>query len=188
RLVETELAVTGPKGRFALDTNDTRDLVFVASGTGLAPFISMVRKLREDYQADPDSFHPRRVYVVHGVSLSSHLGYRDELERLAVEAMQNPNQRLSVLYLPTISRPHMDPSWQGLKGRAETLLEPCVPSDFTPSDPQHIVKSMLSAALRPETHVVYVCGHPGTIDGIVHLLSSRGFKPDIDLKREKYYP
>ena len=44
----TSLAVTGPKGRFCLDPDDKRDLVLIASGTGLAPFMSMIRKMEED--------------------------------------------------------------------------------------------------------------------------------------------
>jgi NAD(P)H-flavin reductase len=41
--------------------------------------------------------------------------------------------------------------------------------------------------LRPASHAVYICGHPGTIDNTVQILSARGFKPDVDLKVEKYY-
>src|SRR5205809_7946456 len=37
---ETRLFITGPKGHFLMDPDDPRDLVFIASGTGLAPFIS----------------------------------------------------------------------------------------------------------------------------------------------------
>jgi ferredoxin-NADP reductase len=90
RYPETELAVTGPRGRFVLDLDDPRDFVFVASGTGLAPFMSMIRKLNEDYQTDPEGFQARRIYVVHGVSLSSHFGYHKELERIAADTLRDP--------------------------------------------------------------------------------------------------
>jgi hypothetical protein len=46
---------------------------------------------------------------------------------------------------------------------------------------------MMRAILRPETHAVYICGHPGTIDNTLRILSARGFKPNVDLKFEKYY-
>ena len=162
--------------------------MFVASGTGLAPFISMIRKLNEDFQAEPEGFRARRIYVVHGVSLSSHLGYHEELERMAAETLRDPRRKLALIYLPTVSRPHMDPSWAGLKGRAEAVLQPCVAPSTGALSPQDIVKSMLGTILRPETHVVYVCGHPGTFDGVMRALSVRGFRPDADLKREAYYP
>src|ERR1044071_3167369 len=59
---ETYVHVSGPKGNFILDSADERDLVFVASGTGLAPFMSMTRKLNEDSLADPENFRSRRIY------------------------------------------------------------------------------------------------------------------------------
>ena len=183
----TSAAVTGPKGRFVLDPRDSRDLVLIASGTGLAPFLSMIRKLREDYLAFPDDFPARRVYLIHGVSYPSHLGYRQELEQLAFETLKDAG-RLAFLYFPTISRPFMDSSWTGLKGRAETLL------DFSPlrkSGPpilEDSIRGMFYTLLRPETHVVYVCGYPGTVDGVVGALRQHGFRLDADIKREKYYP
>ena len=183
----THMEITGPKGRFLLAPVERRDLVFVASGTGLAPFMSMIRKLNEDYLAAREAFLRRHILVIHGASYSSNLGYREELEALAFETMRDPHRKLSVTYLPTISRPHLDPSWSGLKGRAETLFE--CPSDrnLDCADPQFMVRSMLHSLLRPETHVVYACGHPGTIDNVERFLSPRGFKQDLDLKREKFY-
>jgi ferredoxin-NADP reductase len=185
---ETRAVVTGPKGLFVLDPGDTRDLVFVASGTGLAPFMSMIRKLKEDYRAAPFSFRTRRIYLIHGVSYPSHLGYREELEGLASEAMRDASRRLLLLYFPTISRPYMDSSWTGLKGRAETLLEVSGVRNTGPLNLEDSVRSMLKAVLRPETHVVYVSGHPGTVDGVVETLSRRGFRLEADIKRERYYP
>ncbi len=185
---ETELAVTGPRGRFLLEQNECRDLVFVASGTGLAPFMSMIRRLNEEYQDNPEQFHRRRVYVMHGVSLPSHLGYRSELERMACETRKDPTRGLALVYLPTISRPKMHPSWEGLTGRVELLFEPQSCAGSANPNLQDAVKSLLEVTLRPDTHAVYVCGHPGTIDRVEQSLSRRGFKPDADLKRERYYP
>ncbi len=184
---DTIAAVTGPRGRFVLDPADSRDLVFIASGTGLAPFVSMIRKLNEDYLGSPRIFRARRVYVIHGVSYPSHLGYRKELEGLALESMKDASRKLAVLYFPTISRPYMDSTWTGLKGRAETLLEISSPIPEHPNL-EDSVKGMLKVILRPETHVVYVCGYPGTVDNVVRTLSRRGFRVDSDIRREKYYP
>ena len=50
-----------------------------------------------------------------------------------------------------------------------------------------IVRGMLGMMIRPESHAVYACGHPGTIDNVIAALAPRGFKPDCDIKREKYY-
>jgi len=188
RDAETQVSVTGPKGRFLLDPNESRHLVFVASGTGLAPFMSMIRTLNEDFRDSPRTFRRRSVCVIHGVSRPRHLGYREELERLAAETLVDPGRQFTLSYLPTVSRPHLDPSWTGLTGRAETLFE----CDSIPASGIHsmqgAVRSLLNSTLRPETHLVCICGYPGTVDSVVRLLSARGFKPDLDLKREKYYP
>jgi len=184
----TKAVFTGPKGRFVLDDGDTRDLVFVASGTGLAPFISMIRKLNEDYLASPRNFRARRIYLIHGVSYPNHLGYREELEELAARTQKETSRKLSLLYFPTISRPFIDSKWTGLKGRAETILEVPSPRKSGPPNLDDTVRGMLKAILRPETHVVYVSGHPGTVDNVVGILGPRGFRVDSDIKREKYYP
>lgn len=183
----TNLAVTGPKGRFCLNQDDHRDLIFVASGTGLAPFMSMIRKLDEDSRTAP-SFHARRIYLVHGVSHPAHLGYRTELERLAGASMTNPQSGVVLVYLPTVSRPHLDPTWEGLTGRAESLLERDADSQRPHSQLAITVRDMLCALLRPETHAVYVCGHPGTVRNTVRALAPRGYIPDKDVMSERYFP
>jgi NAD(P)H-flavin reductase len=184
----TKAAITGPKGRFILDSKDSRDMVFVASGTGLAPFVSMIRSLNEHFLASPRTFRPRKIYLVHGVSYPNHLGYGGELEGLAMESVHDPKRKLSLIYLPTISRPFIDSTWKGLRGRAEKLFEFWSLPKLGPLNLEDNIKSMFGAMLHPKTHAIYVCGHPGTVDKIVETFSHRGFKVDVDIKREKYYP
>jgi ferredoxin/flavodoxin---NADP+ reductase len=185
---ETKAAITGPKGCFVLDARDARDLIYIASGTGLAPFVSMIRHLNEVCSASPKSFCQRRIYLVHGVSYPNHLGYRDELEKLAAESVSDPRRKLSLVYFPTISRPFIDSSWSGLVGRAENIFNFSAIPESGALNLEDSIRRMLGAIIRPETHVVYVCGHPGTVDNVVEVFSRRGFKIDIDVKCEKYYP
>ncbi len=136
--------------------------------------------------ASSKTVQPRRVILIHGVSYPGHLGYREEIERLANETLINPKRKLSLVYLPTISRPFIDSTWTGLKGRAETLLE--LPQSQETANMENTIKTMLGLMVQCETHVVYVCGHPGTVDSVVATLSRRGFQIDRDIKHEKYYP
>jgi len=184
----TRAAISGPRGRFVIDPADERDLVFVASGTGLAPFISMLRKMNEDLSAAPRAVRRRRVYLIHGVSYPKHLGYREELESCAAAGLRDRRRKLALVYLPTISRPYIDSTWTGLKGRAETLLE--LPPMRKPGNPgvEDIIKGILGAIVQPKTHSVFVCGHPGTVDNVIRNLTRRGFRLDTDLHHEKYYP
>jgi ferredoxin-NADP reductase len=185
----THASISGKaKGRFVLNPEDPRDYVFIASGTGLAPFISMIRKMNEDLSAAPETFCPRRIVLIHGVSYPTHLGYREELEHMAAQSYRDPQRKLAVLYLPTISRPYIDSTWNGLKGRAETLFEAPASGIHPGANLEGIIKGMLALLVRPRNHAVYVCGHPGTIDNVVATMSVRGFRLDADLHHEKYYP
>lgn len=181
----TSLTVTGPAGRLVVDPNERRDLVLVASGTGVSPFMSIIRSLNEDYLTAPYSFVPRRVFLIHGVSYAGDFAYHEELRTLAEETLKNPARPLALVYLPTVSRPAENPGWQGLTGRVETLLEAFVRPGQPTTELQGAVRSQLLVTLRPETHLVYVCGHAGTVEHVFAALRRRGFRPGTDLRREE---
>jgi NAD(P)H-flavin reductase len=183
----TRAEITGPRGIFVLDPEDRRDLVWIASGTGLAPFISMIRKLNEDYLSSSRNFPPRKIYLIHGVSYPTHLAYREELEGLSAQTTKDPSRKLRFFYLPTISRPFLDSRWTGLTGRAEKILETAIREKPGSPGLSRIVGSEIGTIIRPDTHVVYVSGHPGTIDNVVNILSPQGFRIDVDIKHERFY-
>ena len=56
-----------------LQPDDERTHIFISSGTGNAPFVSMMRQLLIDGR-------PRPVVFLNGVSYADELGYRDILE------------------------------------------------------------------------------------------------------------
>jgi ferredoxin--NADP+ reductase len=83
------------------------NLVLVSTGTGLAPYMSMIRT--------PEIWTSgRKITVVHGVRYPQDFAYSDELEEFAVE-------RPNFTYLPIASR--APESWQGRKGRIQKLFE-----------------------------------------------------------------
>jgi len=92
----------GPLGHFVLKNTPT-DSIFVATGTGVAPFRSM---LLAHLETNPD----RKFTLVFGVRYEQSLLYRDEFESLA---KIYPNFR----FLPTLSRP--DENWKGLTGHVQ---------------------------------------------------------------------
>jgi len=142
-------------GRFTLErttaASDTRVRVLVAAGTGLAPFVSMVRHAERTANGRLLS----RLAVLHGVSHPHELAYRDELHDAVA--------RFGLRYYPTVSRPEGHPDWTGLTGRVESLLAEGRLTDLP---------------LRPELATVYVCGFRNTIAGSVRLLLGRGFIPE----------
>ena len=92
-----------PAGRFTLSRTSQPDAVCVATGTGLAPFVSMARTAWHAYKETGQV--ERRLTIVHGVSYADQLGYKDELERMAADP------GFGLVYIPTVSRPDSDPNF-----------------------------------------------------------------------------
>ena len=104
-------AFKGPAGTFVLRDN-TRDLLFVATGTGIAPFRSMLWSLAEHAS-------PRTVTLVWGLRSERDLYYQDELLRL--------RERLpGFTFVTTLSRPTND--WRGAVGWVTPLVDAHVTS------------------------------------------------------------
>ena len=136
-------------GMFTLeDVPAGRDIVFVATGTGLAPYLSM---LRSSYAFD----RGHRTVVVHGARVSYDLGYRSELEGMAAR-FDNFH------YLPIIDRKEMDPGWTGPVGYVNDLF-----NDGT-------VAERLGHELDPANTAVFLCGNPLMVDGMLEFLGDRG--------------
>ncbi len=97
-----EIDFKGPYGAFIL-RRPVSDSIFVATGTGIAPFRSM---LLSHLQANPD----RQFTLIFGVRHEQGLLYHDELSALA-ETHSNFH------YRPTLTRP--PEHWTGLAGRVQ---------------------------------------------------------------------
>lgn len=141
-------------------TGDPRFRVMVAAGTGLAPFVSMVRsEVRRNPHADLSKW-----VLLHGVSYPADLGYRDELLALAA------SNRLR--YWGTVSRAKDAPDWTGDAGRVESFFEPGRLADLE----QRL--GLSTGGFTPANAVVYICGLTGTITGTIVPLIDRGFVPE----------
>jgi ferredoxin--NADP+ reductase len=155
-----QMRMIGPKGKFRLEPDDDRTHLYVSTGTGIAPFISMVRET----MAAGDL---RRTVLLHGCSYADELGYRDLLEGWERDGSY------PLTYIPTISRP-ADPrnaAWDGRTGRVEQIVDQ--------------VRRELD--LRPERTVVYICGNPEMILNVEEQMMAAGF-PEFHVKKELYWP
>ena len=154
------MRMIGPKGRFVLEPDDDRTHLLVSTGTGIAPFISMMRQTLGEGR-------PRRAVVLHGCSFADELGYRELLEGWERDGTY------PVTYVPTISRPD-DPrnaGWTGRVGRAESVVG-------------SVCRDL---GLRPDETVVYICGNPEMILNVERELMDRGY-PEFHVKKELYWP
>jgi ferredoxin--NADP+ reductase len=159
-----------PKGLFRLKRGDPRTHLLVSSGTGIAPFISMIDELLIRGEAGDDNAQPRaqsrpRVVVVHGVSYVAELAYRSRLEEAA---FADPGLN----YIPTVSRPDepQNAGWMGRTGRVESAL------------------AGVCGELRLDASdaVAYLCGNPEMITRSREALRGLGFPADA-IVHENYW-
>lgn len=158
---------TSGKGMFTLDKIPVdRNILMVATGTGLAPYVSMLRTHLAGCPTQP-------VAVLHGAAYSWDLGYRGELEGLNARCH-------NLAYIPVVSRPDSDPDWRGRVGRLTDWLR------------RPELAQACRFDLQPETTHVLLCGNPGMIEDAQSLLEFRGFKLDSrkdpgTIHAEKYW-
>jgi ferredoxin-NADP reductase len=104
----SQIAFQGPFGDFILRP-PLRDTVFIATGTGIAPFRSMLHWLLED-----ESRHQgREFWLLFGARREQDIYYREEFEQLAAK-------HDNFHFLPTLSRASDD--WKGLRGYVQQHL------------------------------------------------------------------
>ncbi len=144
--VGDEVMVSGPAGkRFLLPTSTSNhDYVFVATGTGIAPFRGMTMELLEH----PDGPSTREIHLVVGVPYGTDLMYDDWFTEMA---KIHPNFH----YHTVISRPEIGPRRYVDQYIVDTV------------DPFHRV-------LAGEDTLLYICGIEGMQVGIFRLLQTLG--------------
>ena len=102
------ISFQGPFGDFTLRP-PLRDTVFIATGTGVAPFRSMLHWLLAEKERHQD----RQFWLLFGARRQQDLFYRDEFEQLAME-------HGNFHFQPTLSRAEED--WPGLRGYVQQHL------------------------------------------------------------------
>lgn len=137
----------GALGFFTLgEVPPCRTLWLVATGTGLGPYISMLREGNELRRFE-------RVIVVHGARAKSEHAYSEELS-----AFRERDPRLS--YVQVTSR---EPNETGLSGRVTTVLA------------SGELEGWVGEELGEQSHVL-LCGNPEMIEDMVTALRARGLR------------
>ncbi len=129
-------------------------LYLLGSGTGLAPFLSIVR--------DPHTYERfDKVVIVHGVREVAELAYQDHLSHeLPQHEFLGEMVSQQLLYYPTVTREAFKH-----QGRITTLLEA-----------GRLQSDLSLPALNPAEDRVMICGSPGLLKDLKHILVTRGFK------------
>jgi ferredoxin--NADP+ reductase len=138
-----------PQGFFTLRwVPAARDLWMVATGTGLGPFLAILKS---------DEIWQRfeRVVVAHGVRDAGHFAHKDDLE-----ALKSAHPGLSLVGI--VSREAPAPGL--IEGRVTTALQ------------SGALERAAGLSLEPEHAHVMLCGNPKMIDDMTTLLGGRGMR------------
>ncbi len=128
-------------------------LYMLSTGTGLAPFMSIIR--------DPATYEQfEQVVLVHGVRQVNELAYHDYITKdLPAHEFLGEMIAGQLLYYPTVTRePYRN------MGRVTDLL-----------DSGKLTADMNLPALNPAEDRVMICGSPGMLKDLKHMLETRGF-------------
>ena len=143
------------------------NLLLIATGTGLAPYMSMLR-------THLTAGEPRRFAVIHGARHSWDLAYRSELVTL---------QRIcrNFAYVPVVSRPQDEPTaWAGAMGYVQDVWT------------RRTLDEAWKLRPAPENTHVFLCGNPGMVEKMQDILTAEGFKKHLrkepgQIHVEKYW-
>lgn len=102
----TELTMRGPLGVFTLPEVMEKDLFFICTGTGIAPFRAMSHHLHHHGLVHPN------IYLIAGSRYEKDLLYKEEMMKLQADMP-------GFQYIPTLSREE----WSGKKGYVHAVYE-----------------------------------------------------------------
>ena len=128
-------------------------LYMMSTGTGLAPFMSVVR--------DPETYEKfEQVILVHGVREVKELAYHDYLlNELPKHEFLGEMVTQQMLYYPTVTREPFDQ-----QGRITDLITN-----------GKLAADLGVPALNPAEDRVMICGSPGLLKDLKRMLDERGF-------------
>ena len=109
-----EVLINGPYGEFYLRDSD-RDILMIATGTGLAPIKSILHQMEKEQNA-------RKITLFFGARTRKDLIHHEDLKQFEKNI---PNLK----FVPTLSRPTEEDQWDGELGRVTDLIQKHIPEN-----------------------------------------------------------
>ncbi len=144
-----------PTGTLLLDDlRPGRHLYLMGTGTGLAPFLSLVK--------DPSMYERfEKIVLMHGVRYTSELAYRDFFRHeLPRDEIFGEMVRQKLVYYPLVTREAHE-----FRGRITEVIES-----------GRVFADVGLAPLSPATDRAMICGSPAMLKDVQALLDARGFE------------
>ncbi len=138
-------------GMFTLEeVPDGMNIVLIATGTGVAPYISMVRSNALQKSLE-------KLAVIHGAANSWDLGYYSELT--LIESLSS-----KFTYIPTILKPEKEPAgWNGDTRLIQDMWK------------QGVLEEKWGFKPTPENTHIFLCGNPDMTASMLEILEEEGF-------------
>ena len=143
-----------PTGTLLIDyLTPAKRLYLLSTGTGLAPFLSIIR--------DPETYEKfETVVVVHGVRQVDELAYHDLIvDHLPQHEFLGDMIGQQLRYYPTVTRE----TYRNM-GRVTALIEN-----------GKLFTDLALPPMNPAQDRVMLCGSPGMLNDLKHMLEARGF-------------
>lgn len=184
-------------GDFTLDkrARGFQSVVLVGTGTGLAPFISMVKQLH--FETRQGKTEGVKYTLLHTNRTYAELAYHEEL--LAIEA----SALFDFVYIPSVSRPAARDAGDSKMalGRANNLLRfifemplkeeealqaalangeeaaaarAAFAQAVRPRLPQHLLRTELQERFRPSSTVILTCGNSVLMEDVKYIAEKNG--------------
>jgi ferredoxin/flavodoxin---NADP+ reductase len=146
---------------------DYRNLWFLATGTGVGPFISMLRT-QEAWR------NYEKIILVYGVSYQSDIAYHDVIQQLQ---LQYPKQ---FVFIPMVTR---EPSEHLVNALHCRIPEGLVSGEL---------ETLSQVQITPQSSQVMICGNPEMIAEVQTILLARGLTKNLrrapgQITLEKYW-
>ncbi|HQR03578.1 MAG: ferredoxin--NADP reductase [Proteobacteria bacterium] len=144
-----------PTGTLVLsDLKPGKTLYMLSTGTGLAPFVSLVQ--------DPETYERfEKVVLIHGVRQVNELAYAEFFnEHLTGNEFFGEAVREKLVYYPTVTR---EPFRN--RGRLTDLIES-----------GKLFEDIGLPPFNPETDRAMICGSPAMLEDSCRMLDARGFR------------
>lgn len=142
-----QVKTTGPFGRLILRDEQPQRLIFVATGTGVTPYRTMLPELHQRLKQNENL----EVHLLLGVQHRQDCLYVDEFRAFAKD---HPRAHF---YACLSREPEVDADLHECKG--------------------YVQKTLASLSPNPEGDVIYLCGNPAMIDEVFTQLKEAEFDP-----------
>ncbi|RYY49729.1 MAG: FAD-dependent oxidoreductase [Chitinophagaceae bacterium] len=142
----SEIMLRGPVGVFTMPDPLEKDLFLICTGTGIAPFRSMLHHIK-NHQIPYNN-----IYLLFGCRYKADILYYEELKKLS-------DSMLNVHYLPTLSREN----WEGPTGYVHTVYENICNANKTANNGELVPANF------------YLCGWKNMIDEAKQRIQALGY-------------